>query len=287
MNRRDFTRFAFLTGTLILFVSFRAGAQMESQPWKRYTVVGGEMSVMLPTVPSMTTSESRWHEKKQWSVTLGVYAEGLIYQVNVYENVEGLSLADFIGRQTANSETDGPTERKLVVNGVSGKEYSFPHSLVPATTQFFATESRLYRFGVGGATADDPRVGRFLSSIVLGAKQDGIVVGDGPGVPFHPDYPDDVAYVGKEIDRKVRVVIKPEPAYTEQAKQAAITGTVVLKVVFTSGGNVSNIRIVSGLPYGLTDNAIAAAKKIKFYPALKNGKYVSMWMQLEYNFNLF
>jgi hypothetical protein len=45
--------------------------------------------------------------------------------------------------------------------------------------------------------------------------------------------------------------------------------------------------VVQGLPDGLTERAIEAARKIKFVPASKEGKYVSMWMQLEYNFNLY
>jgi len=81
--------------------------------------------------------------------------------------------------------------------------------------------------------------------------------------------------------------MKPEPAYTEVARENQITGTVILKCVFASNGSITNIRVVSGLPYGLTERAIDAARKIKFIPAMKDGKYVSMWMQLEYNFNLY
>ena len=81
--------------------------------------------------------------------------------------------------------------------------------------------------------------------------------------------------------------MKPEPSYTESARKNQITGTVVLRVVFSSNGMVDNIRVVSGLPNGLTERAIDAAQKIKFIPSMKDGKYVSMWMQLEYNFNLY
>jgi hypothetical protein len=42
-----------------------------------------------------------------------------------------------------------------------------------------------------------------------------------------------------------------------------------------------------GLPYGLTEKAIAAARQIRFDPATKDGHKVSMWMKLEYNFNLY
>ena len=81
--------------------------------------------------------------------------------------------------------------------------------------------------------------------------------------------------------------MKPEPTYTEQARQNQVMGTVVLKAVFSADGSVKNIKVVSGLPYGLTEKAIDAASKIKFIPARKDGKNVSMLMTLEYNFNLF
>ncbi|HZJ42690.1 MAG TPA: TonB family protein [Pyrinomonadaceae bacterium] len=94
-------------------------------------------------------------------------------------------------------------------------------------------------------------------------------------------------FTGKDVTTKARLISKPEPQYTEDARKNQVTGTVVLKVVFASSGQVTNIRTVSGLPNGLTERAIAAARQIKFVPATKDGHQVSMWMQLEYNFNLY
>jgi len=94
-------------------------------------------------------------------------------------------------------------------------------------------------------------------------------------------------YTGREVSEKARVVSKPQPSYTEEARPKQIAGTVVLKVVFSARGTVENIRVVSGLPYGLTERAIEAARSIRFTPAKKDGVAVSMWMQLEYNFNLY
>jgi TonB family protein len=94
-------------------------------------------------------------------------------------------------------------------------------------------------------------------------------------------------FSGKEVNSKARVLEKPEPTYTEAARKNQITGTVVLRAVFSSGGQVTNIHAVSGLPDGLTERAIAAAKMIRFVPATKDGRSVSMWMELQYNFNLY
>jgi len=94
-------------------------------------------------------------------------------------------------------------------------------------------------------------------------------------------------YRGVEVTTKARVLAKPEPTYTEAARNAGITGTVLLSAVFTADGKVEDILVLHGLPLGLTAQSIAVAKRIKFVPAIKEGKPVSMYMHLEYNFYLY
>jgi TonB family protein len=87
--------------------------------------------------------------------------------------------------------------------------------------------------------------------------------------------------------RKPRILSKPEPTYTEEARQNQVTGTVVLSALFTETGEVSEIKVTQGLSHGLNERAIEAAKRITFVPAESNGKKVSFRMILEYNFNLY
>ena len=89
--------------------------------------------------------------------------------------------------------------------------------------------------------------------------------------PYEP------AYTGREVTRKVVLRSKPEPSFP-----AGVRGTVVLKAVFGSSGTVTHVVVVQGVT-GMTEEAIKAARKIRFYPAIKDGRYVAMWMQLEYN----
>ena len=112
--------------------------------------------------------------------------------------------------------------------------------------------------------------------------------GDGGSRGNNPDgnNPDRV-YKSPEVSTRPRVISKPEPQYTEQARRDGTTGTVVLRVVFSSGGQVTHISAVQKLGAGLTEKAIAAARQIRFVPATRNGQPVSMFMQLEYNFNLY
>jgi len=96
-----------------------------------------------------------------------------------------------------------------------------------------------------------------------------------------------LALSSREVTTKTRVLSKPEPSYTEAARRAGVQGTVVLRAVFSADGEVKSVRVGQALPFGLTTAAIEAAHRIKFTPATKDGQPVSMFIQLEYNFNLY
>ena len=95
-------------------------------------------------------------------------------------------------------------------------------------------------------------------------------------------------YKPSDLTTKAKLLKKrEEPQYTEEARAHGISGTVVLRGVITTDGKIRGIRVVNGLPYGLTQTAIAAARKIRFAPALLNGQPVSQYIQIEYNFNIY
>ena len=124
-------------------------------------------------------------------------------------------------------------------------------------------------FGLGGGSCGD-----FDLAGRRACVGDGTRTGSGP-------------LTASQVDQRARVLSKPEPQYTEEARQNQVIGTVTLRVVFSSEGQVDQIRALRSLPFGLTERAIAAARQIKFVPAMKDGHAVSVHMQLEYNFNLY
>jgi len=84
-----------------------------------------------------------------------------------------------------------------------------------------------------------------------------------------------------------KLISKPKPPYTDAARQNAVTGTVRLRVIFLASGQIGSISPVSGLPYGLTEQAIAAARGIKFEPAKKNGVPITSSKIMEYSFTIY
>ena len=268
------------------------GTQQSTQPdprsWRRYTVKGDDFSVTLPTLPAMITTKT-YNQRTQKELrqrVLTTSVGSVVFYINIFENAKPKqSLQDFIAEQNANSLYDLASEREVSINGISGKEYSSRSKNLPVTAQFFVTEKRLYRFAAAGSSAEHSAIKQFFSSIALGKKTEGAKVSDGPGIPLDVDV--GTIYLAKEVDTRPRLISKPEPGYTEKARRKETTGAVRLTVVFSAIGEVTNIHVVQGLPNGLTEKAIDAARRIKFVPGIKDGKPVSVWMHLEYHFNLY
>lgn len=83
------------------------------------------------------------------------------------------------------------------------------------------------------------------------------------------------------------ILYKERAKYTEEARTNKVQGTVTLSVEYLADGRIGQVRVVRGLPDGLSESAIEAAKRIRFNPAVKNGAPVSVRGNIEFNFTLY
>ena len=70
----------------------------------------------------------------------------------------------------------------------------------------------------------------------------------------------------------VEILFKPKPQYTDEARRLKLEGEVLLRVLFTAGGEVRVLEVVKGLGHGLDESAVHAAQQIRFKPALRDGQ---------------
>lgn len=85
----------------------------------------------------------------------------------------------------------------------------------------------------------------------------------------------------------VKIIEKKEPRYSPEALKAGVSGEVDLAILFGANGKIEFVLVISGLSHGLTDQAIAAAKGIKFNPAMVNGKPISVMKMFRYRFQTY
>ena len=250
----------------------RVSASSPFQQWQRYTVKGEEFSVSLPALPAMTTDRyTNLKPRYEWTMrVLGSYGSGVAYAITTFENPQGQSLEEFINyiKQRRSRLREWKEASDISLNGFSGKQFELSEREVPGVIQFFRTKNHLYLFEAFGAYIGDPRMQEFFSSIVLGKKPDSINVQDGIGAQPDDSQSQSAPIVGKDADRKAMILTKPQPSYTDSARQQGTKGAVVLKAVFAANGGITNIQVVSSLPNGLTEKALAAVKQIRFVPAM-------------------
>ena len=94
-------------------------------------------------------------------------------------------------------------------------------------------------------------------------------------------------YTTKEVSRRVKILSYPQPEMPNHRRANEVNGTVILKVVACGNGKITDIEVVNKQPYGLTEEAVKAARKVRFRPAEKDGQLVSQWVRFEYNFRTY
>jgi protein TonB len=83
------------------------------------------------------------------------------------------------------------------------------------------------------------------------------------------------------------VLMRVEPKYTDEARQARVVGTVILQAVVQTNGTANILKVVKPLPLGLTESALEAIQQWKFRPAVsRNGKEIPVAINIEVDFNL-
>jgi TonB family protein len=85
-------------------------------------------------------------------------------------------------------------------------------------------------------------------------------------------------------NRKAKLIYRVEPDYTPDARDKQITGTVLLGITVGHDGAVQNVQLKKSLFPSLDESAMAAVRKWRFEPAMKDGQAISMYMQVEFYF---
>lgn len=89
------------------------------------------------------------------------------------------------------------------------------------------------------------------------------------------------------ITSPLRIISNPRATYTEAARTNNVQGSVLVKVTLLASGQVGSVTVVRGLPHGLSEKAIAAAKLIRFEPKKVNGVPVAVTKTMEYTFSIY
>lgn len=109
--------------------------------------------------------------------------------------------------------------------------------------------------------------------------------GDGMGSGSGGNYGGGVFKVGGGVAAPV-VVSAVEPGFTEEARQAHVSGKVQVYLQVSPEGRPMHVRVVKGLGMGLDQKALEAVRQYRFKPAMKDGHPVTVEMNIDVNFQI-
>lgn len=170
-----------------------------------------------------------------------------------------------------------------IVNGVSKKQFTLKTNTYSRVQEFYLFKKRLYVIQTIAPDEKNSISETFLNSVQLGSNASL----KKPSETFIEIAPTRIEEPTTEKpDREIVVFYKPRIIYSSEARDQRITGEVILNVLFSASGKVSKTEIISG-PKELRQSALDSATKIRFLPAEKDEKLVSVWKEISYSFRMY
>ncbi len=103
---------------------------------------------------------------------------------------------------------------------------------------------------------------------------------------FHPPETDPMDAGAIQPSKSAPEVLeRSRPAYSEIAEKMHYSARVELEVVLRGDGSVGRVSVTRWAGHGLDEAAIAAIRRLRFRPALLEGKPVNCLISAVYNFN--
>ncbi len=305
-----FTRYLLFFGILMLTAAPAALSQAESSTapikWERFGIANRKISVMLPKLPTVVDSSNACAELER--KTYYAYADQTVYEFVLAaksrskipewcrekhrfgETTVSSRLSELRSERSGNSEG---SVRKF------GREvFRFDNG---PSTRWVVSDPENDRWIELAVHARGDKLGnedKFLDSLDL-AGSEGKNIGDGADSTLGDDVPAAAAEqkaAEAEASTKagtadavdaLKVIGKPRAMYTDAARRANVAGSVRVKVALLANGSVGAITPVKELSHGLTEQAVAAARRIVFLPKRVNGTPVTVVQTIEYSFSIY
>jgi protein TonB len=144
---------------------------------------------------------------------------------------------------------------------------------MPASTNGAGPASAVVNLGSGSPNGQNMKA---TGPVAVAGIPHGVVGGTGPvtskstvnlGQNNPPPMPKPAGPTTTSSRSGPKVLFKPKPEYTEEAKQLHIEGNVTVRIRVSSTGAVQVLGVISDLGHGLGESAVRAIQATRFSPA--------------------
>lgn len=292
--------------------------------WERYGVPRTDVSVLLPKLPIRIDSYNPCNQlaySEYWA-----YADNAAYGIRIFakyktdrsycKTTEDFGKRSFDARISKWSSEKDTVASETEVLGSTRKARVFSSKVRRVFIVDDLSNNRWIELEIVRRNENTDLEAKFVSSLTFKRPISGIDIGDGSAITLGDEYTisppsipppvtppstqmthqgsgsgsvtgDTAAALPSANSIGLMIVAKPRPSYTDSSRQVNIQGTVILRTTFLANGSIGAVSVVKSLPYGLTEHAIAAARRIVFLPAQPDGVNFAVTKQVEYTFSIY
>ena len=282
--------------------------------WELYSVKDKNVSFLMPRLPVLIERERRCEGEQIQEY--GAYNDGVVYVFRITTKIEPAEYCSPKRNFDENNFIERVNALKTEFKDDSNSENNFSKDSI---IKLVGTDKviqivndydnqRWLELAIYGSDEKRADVKKFLASLKTDKGTTGKVIGEGAAQTFGDDVSksvvevkakntgnDESAAASKRTAVKInddssyfsRIILQPKAKYTDAARQNQVQGTVKLRVEFLANGAIGNVIPFSGLPFGLTQEAIAAARKMVFIPGQGSGARYSVMKTIEYSFAIY
>ncbi len=187
-------------------------------------------------------------------------------------------------------------EKEGEINGFQFAHFSAKDEKSYQKTHYYYSKKGLYLLKAFSKTENDKISKGFFESVRL-INQNNPVAPNAPQDAKSTSLPnvieqsaqrldDSMAIEVKEADRKPIILHQGRPDFSSDMRRGMSSFSVKLKVLYSSSGKVSDVKVLKISSKLLEREVIETAKKTVFIPAEKDGKLVSVYQTIEYSFGI-
>lgn len=294
--------------TLLFLPVFIFAQENQSAGWIRVQSDNGEFSIEVPAKYTFVVDKDGFLLADESNN----YLLDEMKMLNSYQEKTLLSFESYRASKKAlnairEQDEENGKSSEIQQAGVSIKQILIKTDNSYTVRRYINSKNYIYILTAASRIGETPAMKRFLSSLTFQSpdsvkpenksiaaavpfsalKISRIEIDEKPKPFEKPDKSKETKPTTSQNALPVQLVNKQRPTYTDEARMNREAGTLQARLTFSQEGHISKIGFLKTLKYGLLRQAFFAAIRIKFLPAEKDEKPITVTKAVEYAFHLY
>lgn len=227
--------------------------------------------------------------------------DGTLVGFEVFDTNESGWVVDRLREMETSSINPTKSTKLKTADGVEFRQTLIANNNYHLIRRFFSRAGRVYVLTAASRNGETPDAKRFLDSVKIDPRDsladatllsklkmtEVKVFRDTDSKPATSTPKPTATPPVDPSEKKMQILTRPRPSFTNAARSGNETGTVSFRVGFTENGGINEFVVKKELAHGLVRQCLFAALRTRMLPPEKDGKPFATKRTIEYSFAIF